>query len=135
MVLPCFSVLNHQVSEAVEVGQFCWDPLYRRSLLDINKYYFLAKNHKGQFISKCLFLCLQFLPKTNENTSHLVVKRNSFVCFFGIIHGLTICFRNYLTFRKNYHIHACTLYKQLMWPGLLSFHQKRMKFAKYSWKF
>ena len=55
------------------------------------------------------FLCLQFLPKMNENMSHR--SKNKFIfSFFGIIHGLTICFRNYLTFR------LCNRKKRIMVP-------------------
>ena len=52
----------------------------------------------GQLISKCLFLCLQFLPKNHSHSS-----KNEFICsvFFGRIHGLTICFRNELTFTTS----------------------------------
>ena len=40
-------------------------------------------------------LCLQFLPK------------NEFICsFFGTIHGLTICFRHYLTFITQYNVNT-----------------------------
>ena len=56
---------------------------------------------KGQLISKCLFGVFNFFQKTNENMSTwgiIVVKTNSFVRFFGRIHGLTICFWEYLTF-------------------------------------
>ena len=52
---------------------------------------------KGQLISKYIFDVFNFFQKTNENTSHS--SKNEFICsFFGRIHGLTICFRNYLTF-------------------------------------
>ena len=52
---------------------------------------------KGQLISKCLFCVFNFFQKTNKNTSQS--SKNEFVCsFFGRINGLTICFRNYLTF-------------------------------------
>ena len=55
-------------------------------------------NVKGQIISKCLFGVFNFFQKTNK--IHLIViKMNSFICFFGKNHGLTICFRIYLTFR------------------------------------
>ena len=49
---------------------------------------------KGQFISKCLFWCLHFLPK-NKSTSSKV----ECVCsFFGINVGLKKSFRICLTF-------------------------------------
>ena len=52
---------------------------------------------KGQMILKCLFGVFNFFQKTNKNTSHS--SKNEFIClFFGRIHGLPICFRNYLTF-------------------------------------
>ena len=51
----------------------------------------------GQLISKFLFCVFNFFQKRNKNTSHSL-KTNSFVCFFGRIYDLTICFRNYLTF-------------------------------------
>ena len=46
------------------------------------------------------FLSLYFFQKTNENTSH--TSRNEFILsFLGRIHGLTICFRNSLTFPQK----------------------------------
>ena len=56
---------------------------------------------KGQLINfEMSFLCLQFLPKMNENTSYS--SRNEFIRrSFGRFHGLTICFQTYLTFRAT----------------------------------
>ena len=52
---------------------------------------------KGQVISKGFFGVFNFFQKTNKNTPHS--SKNEFICsFFGRIHVLTICFRNYLTF-------------------------------------
>ena len=62
---------------------------------------------KGQIISKCLFGVFNFFQKTNKNTSHC--SKNEFICsFFGRIHGLTICFRNQLTF-SGHQIHKFSL--------------------------
>ena len=48
-------------------------------------------------ISKCIACVFNFFQKMNENTSHGI--KNKFIrSFFGRIQGLTICFRNYLTF-------------------------------------
>jgi hypothetical protein len=35
-------------------------------------------NVKGQLISKCIFVDFNFIPKTNENTSHS--SKNEFIC-------------------------------------------------------
>ena len=48
---------------------------------------------KGHLISEWFFEVVDFLQKTNKNTSH--TSKNEFICsFFGRIHSLTICFRN-----------------------------------------
>ena len=53
---------------------------------------------KGQLISKANQSSRGFSQKTNENTLHS--SKNEFICsFFGRILGLTVCFRNKLTFR------------------------------------
>ena len=55
---------------------------------------------KGQEISKCLFGVFNFFHKFNKNMSPS--SKNEIIClFFGRIHGLTICFWNYLTFIIN----------------------------------
>ena len=55
---------------------------------------------KGQLILKCLFGVFNFFQKLKKNTSHS--SKNEFIhSFFGRIQGLTICFRNYRTFKKN----------------------------------
>ena len=53
---------------------------------------------KGQLILKCLFGVFNLFQKTNENMSHS--RKVEFIgSFFGRIHGLTICFQDYLTFK------------------------------------
>ena len=55
------------------------------------------RKSKGQIISKRFFSGRGFAQKTNENTSH--TSKNEFIrSFFGRILGLTVSFRNYLTF-------------------------------------
>jgi hypothetical protein len=47
------------------------------------------------------FWCLQFLPK-NEQKLRYHSSKNEFIrSFFGRIHGLTICLRVLLTFKKS----------------------------------
>ena len=48
---------------------------------------------KGHEILKC-FLVSSISSKKQTKTHRNVVKTKSFVCFFGRIHGLTICLRN-----------------------------------------
>ena len=56
------------------------------------------------------FWCLQILPKNEQKQVDLRYHSNKveFIrSFFGRIHGLTICFRGLLTFRKNLTILFC----------------------------
>ena len=93
---------------------FCGNCLHLRlfwgatlDFFSINQYMFKTESidyfekiisTKGQIISKCLFGVFNFFKKTNENSSH--TSKNEFIrSFFGRIHGLTICFRNELTFK------------------------------------
>ena len=63
-------------------------------VMDLEKFEFLNKqldyvtlvkdlkmSYKGQMISKRLFVVFNFFQKTNKNTSHSIVKTNSFVRF------------------------------------------------------
>jgi len=54
-------------------------------------------------ILKCLFGDFNFFQKTNENRLHS--SKNQFICsFLGRIHGLTICFPNWWTFKLCYFV-------------------------------
>ena len=64
----------------------------------------------GQVIS--IFFCvLNFFQKPNKNTSRS--RKNEFIrLFFGRIHGLTICFQNWLTFitsKIQFQIGGCSI--------------------------
>ena len=68
------------------------------NVMNLNSYRFpYSVRHKGQLISKYLFGVFNFFQKMNKNM--LQSSKIEFICsFFGRIHGLTICFRDYLTF-------------------------------------
>ena len=55
---------------------------------------------KGQFISKCLFDAFNLPQKTNKN-KYQRSKVEFFRSFLGGIKGTIICFRDYLTFRRE----------------------------------
>ena len=54
------------------------------------------------------FWCLQFLPENKQKMSHS--SKNEFICcFFGRIHGLTICFQINMTFKLTKYKFSSTL--------------------------
>ena len=66
---------------------FCLTNVFFTYKRDLSNSWFLRSVNFGMS-----FLCLQFLPKTNKNTSHS--SKNVFVrSFSGRFHSLTICIR------------------------------------------
>ena len=58
-----------------------------------------SNGSKGRLILQSFFCVSNFFQKTNKNTLH--GSKNEFISsFFGRIHGLTICFWNYLSFNS-----------------------------------
>ena len=101
---------------------------FQNVLTDCKKKLFL-----GQIISKCLFGVFNFLQKMNKNTLH--TSKNELIhSFFGRIHVLTICSRNWLTFSDLKRLFSIT--RTLYWKSEKIVHfWNIMLFLTYFWKF
>ena len=92
----CWFSLGFVLNRFFAIWYLFWEYFYFEKI--IYNYYALKKNgnnmllhSKGQLISKWFFGIIDFLQKTNENTSH--TSKNEFIrSFFGRILGLTIFF-------------------------------------------
>ena len=59
----------------------------------VNTYIYKYRCSKGHVFFEMVFGIIDFLQKTNKNTSYS--SKNEFICsFFGRIHGLRVCFWN-----------------------------------------